>query len=223
MQLETLRALFHLTVAYGWSHGQDDVVAAFLHGDLDETIYMRQPEGYNDGTGRVARLLHSIYGLKQTARIWNKLMHQKLITVGYGQLTSDTAIYLHNHNDDITILAIYIDNVMSFRNTKPGLSKSRAELHKLFEMKEEDPNWVMGIKLIKNHKEATVSIDHSLYVNAVLRRFGMDDCNTTRTPLDSGNVLSVHDCPQTDEERSEMHTVPYWELIGTLTWIAVVL
>ena len=50
----------------------------------------------------------------------------------------------------------------------------------------------------------------------------MDDCNTTCTPLDSGNVLSVHDCPQTDEERSEMRTVPYQELISALTWIAVV-
>ena len=89
-------------------------------------------------------------------------------------------------------------------------------------MKEEDPNWVMGFKLIENRKEATILIDHSLYINTVLRRFGMDDCNTTHTPLDSGNVLSVHDCPQTDEERSEMCTVPYRELIGTLTWIAVV-
>ena len=124
VRLETLRALFHLTVAYGWSRGQDDVVTAFLHGDLDETIYMRQPEGYDDGTGRVARLLCSIYGLKQATCIWNKLMHQKLITVGYDQLTSDTAIYLRNRNDDITILTIYIDNVMSFGNTKPGLSKS---------------------------------------------------------------------------------------------------
>ena len=95
-------------------------------------------------------------------------------------------------------------------------------MHKLFKMKEEDPNWVMGFKLIKNHKEATISIDHSLYINAVLRRFGMDDCNTTRTPLNSGNILSVHDCPQTDEERSEMCTVPYRELVSTITWIAVV-
>ena len=51
----------------------------------------------------------------------------------------------------------------------------------------------------------------------------MDDCNTMCTPLDSGNVLSVHDCLQTDEERSEMCTIPYWELISALTWITVVL
>ena len=124
VQLETLQALFHLTVTYGWSHRQDDIVTAFLHGDLDETIYMRQPEGYDDGTGHVARLLCSIYGLKQATHVWNKLMHQKLITVGCDQLTSDTAIYLCNHNDDITILMIYVDNIMSFGNTKPGLSKS---------------------------------------------------------------------------------------------------
>ena len=145
----------------------------------------------------------------------------KLITVGYDQLTSNMAIYLCNHNDDITILMIYIDNVMSFGNTKPGLSKSQAELHKLFEMKKEDPNWVMGFKLVENHKEATTSIDHSLYINAVLCWFIMDDCNTVHTPLDSRIILSVHDCPQTDE-RSEMCTIPYQELVGALTWIAVV-
>ena len=144
VRLETHQAIFHLTVTYGWSHGQDDVVTAFLHGDLDETIYMHQPEGYDDSTGHVARLLCSIYGLKQATHVWNKIMHQKLITVRYDQLTSDTAVYLCNCNDDITILIIYVDNVMSFRNTKPRLFKSQAELHKLFEMKEEDPNWVMG-------------------------------------------------------------------------------
>ena len=74
--LETLWALFHLTVAYGWSCGQDNVIAAFLHGNLDETIYMCQPERYNNSTGCVARLLCSIYGLKQAMCIWNKLMHQ---------------------------------------------------------------------------------------------------------------------------------------------------
>ena len=54
VRLETVRALLHLTAAHGWYHGQDDVVATFLFGDLDEEIYMRQPEGFEDGTNRVA-------------------------------------------------------------------------------------------------------------------------------------------------------------------------
>ena len=67
VQLETVRALLHLTAAHGWFHGQDDVVVAFLFGDLEEEIFMRQPEGFEDGTNQVANLLRSLYGLKQAA------------------------------------------------------------------------------------------------------------------------------------------------------------
>ena len=57
MRLKTIQALLHLAVVHGWFQGQDDVVAAFLHGNLDEVIYMRQPEGFDDGTDHVAQLL----------------------------------------------------------------------------------------------------------------------------------------------------------------------
>ena len=70
-------------------------MAVFLFGDLDEEIYMRQPEGFEDGTNQVARLLRSLYGLKQAARVWNKLLHRKLVAAGYLQLISDSAVYIH--------------------------------------------------------------------------------------------------------------------------------
>ena len=69
-------------------------MAAFLHGDLNEVIYMRQPEGFNNGTDHVAQLLRSLYGLKQAARCWYKLLHKELLAVEYTQLVSDTAVYI---------------------------------------------------------------------------------------------------------------------------------
>ena len=155
---------------------------------------MRQPEGFEDGTNRVARLLRSLYGLKQAARVWNKLLHQKLVAAGYLQLILDSAVYIRQ-TKNVTILAIHVDNVMSFGNAKSSLDDARAELHRIFEMKEVDPNWVMGFKLIEDHGEGTISIDHSLYIEAVLRRFGMEECNLARTPLDPGTLLSTDDCP----------------------------
>ena len=50
----------------------------------------------------------------------------------------------------------------------------------------------------------------------------MEDCNPARTPLNSNVVLSVYDCPQTDDKKAEMQNVPYRELVGALTWLAVV-
>ena len=97
--------------------------------------------------------------------------------MGYIQLVSDTAVYIRRIHDVIIILTIHVDNILSFGNDKAGLAKAQAELHTIFEMKEEDPDLVMGFKLVENREEATISIDHSQYISAVLRRFGMEDCN----------------------------------------------
>ena len=111
---------------------------------------------------------------------------------------------------------------MSFGNAKSSLDDARAELHRIFEMKEEDLNWVMGFKLIEDRGEGTISIDHSLYIEAVLRRFGMEECNPARTPLDPGTLLSADDCPATEDEKAAMKNIPYRELVGALTWLTVV-
>ena len=219
--LETVCALLHLTAAHGWFCGQDDVVVAFLFGDLEEEIFMRQLEGFEDGTNRVAKLLRSLYGLKQAAWVWNKLLHKELVAAGYLQLISDSAVYIRKA-DHITILVIHVDNIISFRSGKSSLDDTCTKLHRIFKMKEEDPNWLMGFKLIENCNEGTIAIDHSLYIDTILQRFGMENCNPTRTPLDPGTLLSTDDCPTTKDKKAVMMNVPYRELIGALTWIAVV-
>ena len=112
---------------------------------------------------------------------------------------------------------------MSFGNAKSSLDNAHAELHRIFEMKEEDPNWVMGFKLIEDRGERTISINHSLYIEAILHRFGMEECNPACTPLDPGTLLSADDCPATEDEKAAMKNIPYRELVGALTWLTVVL
>ena len=221
VQLETVHTLLHLTAAHSQFRGQDDVVAAFLFGDLEEEIFMRQLEGFEDGTNRVAKLLQSLYSLKQAVRVWNKHLHKELVAVGYLQLISDSAVYIRKA-DHITILVIHVNNIISFRSGKSSLDDACVELHWIFEMKEEDPNWLMGFKLIENCNEGTIAIDHSLYIDTILQRFGMENCNPTYTPLDLGTLLSTDDCPTTEDEKAAMMNVPYRELIGALTWITVV-
>ena len=71
---------------------QFDVKTAFLNGELEEEIYMRQPEGFDDGTGRVCRLHKSIYGLKQSSRQWNKKFHSFLDRYGLKRSAADHCI-----------------------------------------------------------------------------------------------------------------------------------
>ena len=223
IRLDTLRALLHLAAAHGWYRNQDDVTGAFLHGYITEVIYMRQPQGFDDGSGRVCRIVRSLYGLKQAARCWNKLLHGELTKIGYHRTYSDNAVYVRlSANDDVIILAIHVDNVLSFGNTESGLELARKQLHSIFTMKKEDPTWVMGFQLIDNRAQRTISINHCQYIDAILRRFNMHECEPIDTPLDHAIVLSDKDCPGTDEERAKMRNVPYRELIGALIWLSIV-
>ena len=109
---------------------------------------MHQPQYFDDGSGHVCHLVQSLYGLYQVAQCWNKYLHHELIAIGYHQTYSDAAVYVQRTiNGNITILAIHVDNVSSFRNTSTGLKITQDQLHKTFAMKEEDPNWVMGFQL----------------------------------------------------------------------------
>src|SRR5688572_28532001 len=65
MRFETLRTGLALAAVNGWKLRQFDVKGAYLNGYLDEEIYMRQPAGFDDSTGRICRLIRSLYGLKQ--------------------------------------------------------------------------------------------------------------------------------------------------------------
>ena len=94
VRMDTLRAILALVAEEGLKMQQMDVKGAYLNGTLQETIYMRQPEGCEDGTDRVCRLIKSLYGLKQAGREWNNELDRKLKIHGYEHLFADPCAYI---------------------------------------------------------------------------------------------------------------------------------
>src|SRR5271169_4341381 len=96
VKLASIRILLSLAAIYGLEIHQMDVVTAFLAGNLEEEIYMEQPEGFEVGTkdeDLVCRLRKSIYGLKQAPRVWNQRIRLYLKSIGFDQTYSDLCVY----------------------------------------------------------------------------------------------------------------------------------
>ena len=92
-----------------------DVKTAFLHGDLEEEIYMEQPEGFQQKGKEdyVCKLKKSLYGLKQAPRQWYKKFESVMGEQGYKKTTSDHCVFVQKFsNDDFIILLLYVDDML---------------------------------------------------------------------------------------------------------------
>ena len=79
VRYDSIRFLLALAVKNDLIVHQMDAVSAYFNGTLKETIYMQQPEDFDDGSGRVCMLKKSIYGLKQSGRVWNETLNSELL------------------------------------------------------------------------------------------------------------------------------------------------
>ena len=77
MRFETLRSMLSLTSVYKWDMQQMDIKNVYLNSPLAEDIYMRQPPGFDDGSGRVCHLKRALYGLKQAGNAWKASLMQQ--------------------------------------------------------------------------------------------------------------------------------------------------
>jgi hypothetical protein len=92
-----------------------DVKAAFLHGDLEEEIYMEQPEVFQvkGKENFVCRLKKSLYGLKQAPRQWYKKFESFMSKHGFMKTTSDHCVFVKNFLEgDFLILLLYVDDIL---------------------------------------------------------------------------------------------------------------
>ena len=107
-RMTSIRCLLSLAAVNDLELVQCDVTTAFLYGDLEEDIFMRQPEGYDDGSGRVCKLQKSRYGLKQAPLQWNKKIAEALSKLGMRACSSDPCVYVRD--SDKLIFALYVDD-----------------------------------------------------------------------------------------------------------------
>ena len=113
VRAESIRALLALATQEDMHLHQMDVQTAFLNGEPQEEVYMRQPEGceVEGKEHQVCKLHKSIYGLKQSPRCWNHVLHKYLKELELHQNSSDPCLYV-SITDSTLIVAVYVDDLV---------------------------------------------------------------------------------------------------------------
>lgn len=219
VKLTSIRILCALAVRLKMFFHHLDFDTAFLNGLLKEEIYMRMPEGAGVNSGKIVRLLRSIYGLKQASRIWNKLLDAELGRLGYTRIHADHCIYVFHNDNDVCFLAVYVDDMALLSSSLELMAKHKKLLGSRFKIKDlGDIKQLLGISISYDRNARTIFLSQTRYIEESLERYGFSNSRTTRTPLSSGIKLSKADCPSTDAEEALMKDFPYQSLIGTLMY-----
>ena len=125
-----------LTAIKDWDVQQLDIKGAYLHGDLDEEIYMEQPSHFNDGTNKVCFLKHSLYGLKQSGRSWYFKFCDILTKYGFKQSNVEHCVYIRKQNNQIQIISAWINDLLLIGNSAEETVEMKAILAQEFEIRD---------------------------------------------------------------------------------------
>jgi hypothetical protein len=116
-RFDTIRAVLSVAASHQMKLGQFDVKTAFLYGDLEEVIYMKQPVGYNDGTDKVCRLKRSPYELKKSPRCWNKRFRMFLEKHQLKRSDADPCLFFYTTEGHKLIIVLYVDDgLVAYQN-----------------------------------------------------------------------------------------------------------
>ena len=128
VRLETIHAILAIAITKGLQIQQMDVKGAYLNGTLKETIYMHQPNGYDDRTSRVCKLRKTLYGLKQSSWEWNVEFDKKMRKQGFQRLCSKLCAYTCFNENKIAIITIWIDDLLLFADSAEMMEKIKRDI-----------------------------------------------------------------------------------------------
>ena len=126
IKITTVRILLSLAISQRWLIHQLDVSNAFLHGELQETIFMEQPPGFINTAfpHHVCQLNKSLYGLKQAPRAWFLKLSTYLLSLGFSTSKTDTSLFFKYHNHIPYFFFIYVDDILPLVQTQLELKIS---------------------------------------------------------------------------------------------------
>ena len=190
----TIRLVLAISVSRGWSLRQLDVKNTFLHGVLEEEVFMKQPPGYENPNApyHVCKLDKSLYGLKQAPRSWFAKLSSKLQELEYIPSKADTSLFIYNKSGITMFVLVYVDDIIVTSSSNKAITALLKDLSTAFALKDLGYlHYFLGIEVKKFGDNLVLTQEK--YASHLLARVGMKDCKSSPTPLSASEKLSIKD------------------------------
>ncbi|CAM8940081.1 unnamed protein product [Rhodiola kirilowii] len=223
----TFRYLISLAVHEKLKMHLMDVVTAYLYGSLDTNIYIKIPEGFKMPVASSSmprerysiKLERSLYGLKQSGRMWYNRLSEYLLQKGYVNDPLCPCVFIKKTTFRCVIIAVYVDD-LNIIGTNEEIHEVISYLKRKFEMKDLGrTGYCLGLQI--EHMQSGILVHQSNYTRKIIKRFNMDKSNPLSTPM-VVRSLDVdkdpfHPCEESEEILGQ---VPYFSAIGALMYLA---
>ncbi|CAJ2644692.1 unnamed protein product [Trifolium pratense] len=211
-KLTTVRIVIALASVHNWFLHQLDVNNAFLHGDLQEDVYMLPPPGVTNDPNKVCKLVKSLYGLKQASRQWYAKLTSLLLSHGYKQAHSDHSLFTKHDASHFTLLLVYVDDVILAGNHMAEFSYVKNLLHNAFKIKDLGQlKYFLGLEVA--HSAKGISLCQRKYCLDLLSDSGLLGAKPVSTPSDASLKLHADDSAPFEDISA------YRRLVGRLLYL----
>jgi hypothetical protein len=213
-KMNSVRALLSCAANMNWPLLQFDVKNAFLHGDLEEEVYMTIPPGFSSSAseGKVCRLKKALYGLKQSPRAWFGRFSKAMLGFGYKQSHADHTLFTKRSAGKIAVLIVYVDDIIMTGNDEEEIHNLKSRLAQEFEIKDlGSMRYFLGMEVARSDRG--IFISQRKYILDLLEETGMLGCKPADSPIEANHHLSGDMGERTDKER-------YQRLVGRLIYLA---
>ena len=225
--MESWRILLHLAAALDWDAQQIDIKTAFLYGLLpeEEYQYMEQPPEFEEPGKEdwVWVIQRGLYGMKQSSRIWNITMNEKMLSWGFTCLSCESCIYYRKSDTGTVICAVHIDDFLSIASNKNENEFFKNQMRDAWTISDlGNVRFVVGIAVNWDRPNRTVILSQSALIDKIVAQFGQKNASPSSLPMDPGLKLRRANYKNMSKnELDEIKKIPYRSLVGCLLYLSI--
>ena len=183
---------------------------------------MKQPPGITEKSkpNGICKLNKSLYGLKQSGRLWYERLKQELERLDFSTCKYENCLFYHQKFD--IIIAVYVDDILLIGKHLDNIDYIKEKLSKAFSMKDMGQvNFILGIQIKYDRENGRSQICLGSYIDKAINNLNIQNFRPYSLPIDKSTKLSIEQCPASEDDKILMPKVPYAQSIGALNWLAL--